>query len=228
MNDKQRRIFERSERVDAFMDLNAADFPVGGRGKELAARLKGELAKLSTLDVAKASVYSTQQQASAGRRDLRESLRARVASICNTAEIIGLDRTDVRGLFPRIRIDNSDRTLLAVARAFIEAATPFKALFIEYEMEPDFIDGLRADTEAFEAQMTRQTEGTGSRVSTNAAIGETLARMDEIVERLDVVVHNKYRADPAQLAAWESAHHLERAPHSRSGNDPAQTPPASA
>jgi hypothetical protein len=42
-------------------------------------------------------------------------------------------------------------------------------------MAPDFIDRMRADADALEAQMTRQREGTGSSVSTNAAIAEGLA-----------------------------------------------------
>jgi len=226
MNDNQRRRFERASRVDAFMTSNAADFPADGKGGASAARLKTELAALASLDVAKVTAASTQQKTSTGRRGLRASLRAQIAAVCDTADVISLDHPEVKGLFPRTRADNSDQTLIAVARAFVAAATPLKALFVEYEMPPDFIDRLRADADALEAQMTRQTEGSGSSVSTNAAIAEALGRVEEVVERVAVVVRNKYRNDPAKLAAFESAHRLERAPRTkRSGNTP-QTPPA--
>lgn len=48
--------------------------------------------------------------------------------------------------------------------------------------------------------------------------------MDGLVERLEVVVRNKYRADPARLAAWESASHLERAPRAKRNGGPPPTP----
>lgn len=226
MNDKGRRIYERASQVSAFMTASAADFPDGSKGAELAARLKAELAKVAALDVAKASGAGARQQAMAGRRDLRESLRAQLAAVCDTAEVIGLEHPEACGKFPRTRPDNSDRTLIAVARAFVTAATPLKALFVEYEMAPDFIDRMRADADALEAQMTRQTEGTGSSISTNAAITEALGRVDDVVGRIDVAVRNKYRNDPAKLTAWESAHHLERAASPKRHGDSSQTPPA--
>lgn len=92
-------------------------------------------------------------------------------------------------------------------------------------MAPDFIDRMRADADALEAQMTRQTEGTGSSVSTNAAITEALGRVDDAVERIDVAVRNKYRNDPAKLTAWESAHHLERAASPKRKGGSSEAPP---
>ena len=225
MNDTQRRRYERGSRVDAFMTANAADFPATGKGGAAAASLKTELAALASLDVAKAASAGTLQQTSAGRRELRESLRAQVAAVSDTAEVSGREHAEVRGLFPRTRADKSDQTLVAVARSFAETATPFKALFIEYELPPDFIERLRADADGLEAQMTRQTEGKGARVGTNASIEDALGRVDETVERLEVVVRNKYRNDAARLAAWESARHLERAPRAKRNGDAPQTPP---
>ena len=212
MNDIGRRSFDRASQVSAFMSANAADFSAGSRAAQWAAQLKEELAKVAALDVAKASGTGERRQATTGRRELRESLRAQLAAFSDTAEAVGLDHPEARGKFPRARADNSDRTLVAVARSFVAAATPLKALFVEYEMATDFIDRMRADADALDAQMTRQTEGTGSSISTNAAIAEGLGRLDEFVERLAVAVRNKYRNDPAKLAAWESAHRLERAP----------------
>src|SRR5688572_15066156 len=159
MNDTQRRRYERGSRVDAFMTSNAADFPAGSKGADAAARLRTELARVAELDVAKATSDGTRRQNSAGRRGLRESLRARVAAVYNTAEIIGRDHAEFKGLFPRTRPDNSDQTLIAVARSFAATAAPLKARFLEYEMPPDFIERMEADADALERQITRQTEG---------------------------------------------------------------------
>ncbi|HEX8561144.1 MAG TPA: hypothetical protein VF668_23830 [Pyrinomonadaceae bacterium] len=210
MNDNQRRRYERGSRVDAFMTSNAADFPAAGKGGQTAARLREELAALAALDVLKAGAASERRRTSSARGGLRESLRAQVAAVCDTAEAVGAEHAEARGLFPRARADNSDQTLVAVARSFAAAAAPLKARFVEYEMPPDFVERLTADADALEAQMSRQTEGAGARVSNNAAIEGALGRVDELAERLDVAVRNRYRDDPARLAAWESARRLER------------------
>jgi hypothetical protein len=226
MHDRGRRIYERASQAGAFMNANAADFPAGSKGAVLAARLKEEMANVAALDVEKAGGAGVRQQATAGRRALRESLRAQLAAVCDTAEVVGRDRPEARGKFPRTRPDNSDRTLIAVARAFVVAATPLKALFVEYEMAPDFIERMEADAGALEAQMTRQTEGTGATVSTNAALAEALRRVEEVVGLLDVAVRNKYRNDHAKFAAWESAHHLERADRPKGKGGAPEAPPA--
>jgi hypothetical protein len=225
MNDRQRLRYERGSRVEAFMNSNAADFPAGGKGAEAAARLSEELAALAALDVAKAASAGARRQTAEGRRDLRESLRAQVAAVCDTAEAVGVEHPEVRGRFPRSRPDNSDQTLVAVARSFAESAAPLKSRFVEYELPADFVERLKADADALEAQMTRQTEGRGTSVSTNASIEAALGRVDELAERLEVLVRNKYRQDPARLAAWDSARRLERSARpKRNGETPAPPP----
>lgn len=227
MNEKQRRQAERGSRVGAFLSANAADFPANTKGGQLAASLKNELSNLSTFDVAKATGASARQQSSVGRKDLRESMRAQLTSVCDTAEAIALEHAEVKGLFPRTRPDNSDSTLIAVARSFAEASAPLKSLFVEYDMRADFIETLKADADALERQISLQSESTGARVGANASITETLKRAGEIVEKLDVIVRNKYRDTPAKLAAWESARRLERAAHTKRNGDAPKPPPTS-
>jgi hypothetical protein len=109
----------------------------------------------------------------------------------------------------------SDRTLLATARAFAVAALPLKALFIEYDLAPDFHDKFKAEIDEFEQQLDRRAAGKGGRVAANASLQEALPRGEGALELLDTAVRNKYREDAARLAAWESARHFERAPHTR-------------
>jgi hypothetical protein len=228
VNDKQRRIIERGARASAFGAANAADFPAGSRGGELFASLSAELAKLDTLEVAKATSISTRQQGSAGRRDVRESLRAQIAAVSETAKVIAAEHPELKGKFQFSRTDRSDRSLIAVAHSFAAAAPPFKPLFIAYELAADFIESMNADADALEQQMALQTEGVGARVSTNASIDQSLEHVDDYVDKLDVIVRNKYRNDPAKIAAWESARRLERAARSKRSNGTPPTPPQTA
>jgi hypothetical protein len=213
MNDKQRRRFERHARVRAFVAENASDFPPTGKGGQAAARLNDIHAQVETLDTSRVTNRSEKQRATTGRRDERASLRERLAVISDTAETIGLDYPEVKGVFKWSREGMSDQTLLATARALAASAAPLKARFVEYDLPPDFLEGLNASIEEFDQHILRQTATKGTSVAATASLEDALKRGDEEVERLDTSVRNKYRADPARMAAWESACHLEqRAP----------------
>lgn len=225
MNDRQRRNYERGQRVDSFMDANSQDFLSTSKGGTLAAHLKTELANVTTLDVTKVNNVSTRHQGTVGRGDVRKALREQIKALCETAELVTIDHSEVKGVFTRKLRDRSDRTLIAIARSYAAAAAEVQLSFVEYNMPADFVASMNANADSLEQFMSRQTEGTGARVNTNAAIEESLQRMSETIERLDVIVRNRYRDDPAKLAAWQSARHLERAPRSKTNGDGAQTTP---
>ncbi|MEW6735753.1 MAG: hypothetical protein AB1489_30960 [Acidobacteriota bacterium] len=66
--------------------------------------------------------------------------------------------------------------------------------------------------------------GTETQVSATAAIDDTMDKGINAVRKLDPIIRNKYRDDPALLSAWISASHTERA--SRVASTP-KTPPSS-
>jgi hypothetical protein len=115
---------------------------------------------------------------SQGRRELRVELRSQLSTIYNTAEMIGRDRPEVKGVFQRLQTDQSDRTLLARARSYSASAQPLKARFTEYELSGDYLDSFDANIDAFEQHMAKQSEGTGTRVASNAGIEEALRLVD--------------------------------------------------
>lgn len=226
MDARQRRLYERGQRVDAYMDAQAEDFPAGSKGGSLAASVKEELAGLAALDVARTVGASKRQQGTAGRGGVRASLRRRVAAVSDTAKTIALDRPDVKGIFVLAGKDGSDRTLIATARAFADAAASLVGLFVEYNLPATFVHDLRSDADSLEHYISLQTAGVGARVSSKTTADATLQRLNELAERLDTVVRNRYRDDPDKLAAWEHARRVESAPHAR-GNGAGNSPPPS-
>jgi hypothetical protein len=134
--------------------------------------------------------------------------------------------TPDRGSFRRPRPNTNDQTLLSTARAFAAAATPLKPRFVEYDMPDDFLDQLNASIRNFEQAIDRQNFGTGARVAANASLEEALRRGEQELERLDTSVRNKFRTDPATLAVWESARHIQRPrrPRNDGGAQPETTP----
>ncbi len=104
---------------------------------------------------------------------------------------------------------NGDASLLNRARAFIEVATPLKAEFIALEMPVTFLEDLAASIDSFESAANSQNLNRSKRIAATAAIKAVIARGVRAVRTLDSIVRNKYANDPAKLAAWESASHLE-------------------
>ena len=226
MNDTQKRRFERLARAESFVAARAANFPETGRGGQAAARLRTVLSELETLDASRVTNAGVSRQGTSAKQDERAALRRQLGAITDTAQTIGLDFPEVKGSFRRPRPNTNDQTLLATARAFATAASPLKPKFVEYDMPPDFLERLSASITNFEQAISRQNSGTGARVAANASLEETLKRGETELERLDTAVRNKFHDDPATLAAWESARHIERPRRPRNNGDaqPENTP----
>jgi hypothetical protein len=227
MNERQRKRHERGQRVDVYMDAAAADFPADTKGGALSARLKELLAQVAALDLTRAANAGKRRQGTEGREEARTTLRRMVKSAWDTYKTIALDHADIKGLFESPSKSNNDHELVTAARSYADAAAPRAALFAEYGLTAGFFNNLRAQADRLDSSTALQNAGAAAGVDTTAAVEESLRQMDELVERLDTAVTNKYRDDPAKLAAWESASRVERAPRSKAKEDGApQTPPA--
>lgn len=211
MQDSERRNYEMLARVRDLHSTRAASFPAGSRSGELFAELAEVLAQIDANAEAKVSHASAAAQATANRREARASLRAILEALSRTARAMSLDTPglDKRFQLPR---GNGDQSLLITAHAFLTNAEPLKAEFIRNELPTTFHDDLRALIADFEQSITTQNQSRGARVSATRGVKTAVGHGVEIVRRLDAIVRNKFAADPASLAAWESAAHVERAP----------------
>ena len=225
MNDKQRRSYERGQRAYVYMNAATTDFPLGSRGGALRDSLQELLAQAAALDVARGASAGKRRQGTEGRVTARTTLRQMVKIAWDTYKTLTLDRPDIKGLFePPSKIKN-DQALVAAARAYADASVPHASLFAEYGLATAFFNDLRTQADRLEAQTALRDAGVGEGVNANAALDETLRRIDEEVERLDTVVRNRYRDDPAKLAEWESASRLEHAPRRKPKDDENAPPP---
>lgn len=224
MNDKIRARYERGQRCDEFWDAFAADFPAAGRVAALAAEMKALLAQLAAIDGTRANSTAKRRQGTLSRAEARSLLSARVKSVADTAPLVAKDHPEINGLFDLPGKDRTDQTLITTARAFAERATAFVPLFVEYGLEPTFVADLTDAADLLEAAISTQNQGVGERVNANEAADQIARALDDVLARLAVIIRNKYRDAPANLAQWESAYHLEAAPGSRRKPDPTPTP----
>jgi len=228
VNDKQRRGSERVQRVIMYMDTPNEDFPEGSKGDTLTARLRELSAQATALDAEREAKATKRRQGTEGREETRTALRRMRKSAWDTYKAIAPEHPEIRGLFESPSKSNNDQALATSVRSYANAAAPHSALFNEYGLTPAFFNDMRLKADALDGYAALQGAGITEGVNANAALDETLRQADEVVERLDAIVRNKYRDNPARLSEWESASRLERAPRRKPEDDdePPQPPPA--
>jgi hypothetical protein len=201
-------------RVEAFTSERAASFPAGTLGAETVAELRQVIQALTTAVTAQTTGRSSAQRATAEGRAAREALRGRMKDYTRTARVLALDPPGLENKFKLPR-GGSVSDLLHTARAFAADAAPLKADFIRHEHPETFIEDLVSDIAALERAMSGQNTGRDTHVSATATVDSLVERGLNAVRKLDAVVRNKFRDDPATLAAWESARHVESGARTR-------------
>lgn len=224
MNDSQTKSFEMFRRAEGFGTEHAADFPASSLGGEKFAALSGVIDELEEHGTAQSAGGSAAKSSTGAKRAAREELRRQMAAVSETARAMESTRPGIAASF-RMPNTNGDQALSNGARAFVEAATPLKNEFIRHELSATFLEDLNAALSAFENAQSSQNQNTERRVTATAAIEAVMERGRQIVRELDAIVNNKYRRNPATLAAWESASRVERVP--RKKKTPAPPAPTS-
>jgi hypothetical protein len=208
MNSVINRTYEMFVRVLSFASERAGAFAEGSLGAETVAELKRVVEELTESATTQTSGLSSVQRATAERLAARESLRESMQAITRTARVMAIDTPGLENKF-RLPRSGSDPALLQAARAFAADALPLKAEFLRHEMPESFIDDLKEDIAELERAMGQQNTGRGAHVSATASVESAAERGMNAVRKLHVLVLNKFREDPATLAAWESARHVE-------------------
>lgn len=214
MNSSINRMHEMFVRVLGFADAHAEAFPAGSLGAETVAELKRVVEELTEAATSQTSGLSSVQRATAERTAAREKLRASMKAISHTARAIALDTPGLENKF-RLPRSGSDSALLQIARAFAADAPPLKEKFLRHAMPADFIEEFGEDIAELERAVGEQNSGRGAHVTATATVESGAERGMNAVRKLDVIVRNTYRSDPATLAAWESARHVETSPRTR-------------
>jgi hypothetical protein len=189
------------------------------------ARLTALVASLNTMLTAFRTYTADQSGGELGfhsgtitRRQMAKLLRDDMRAVNRMAK--GLPKADfpgVRELFLMPR-SGSYEALIARANAFLEKVGPIKAVFVERGLPADFdeqlAERLAAVDTASDTRDSARSERVGGTAGLDAKANEALA----IVREMDPILSYQYRNDPALLASWKSACHVDRDP-SRAEDD---------
>jgi len=223
MQKREIRIMEMCVRVRQHGLAHAAAFPANSRGHELYVAVDASIKSMETHAGTQSMHANAAKEKTAQAKAADEALRDLLETISRTAR--PMSRL-TPGMKEKFRLpSNKDRQMwLAAARAFAAEAEPLSEEFVGRGLAPDFIDDLKARTLAIEQVVDGQAQQSGWRVTATAAVATAAQQGLDAVRELDSIVRNIYAGNESELAAWESASHVERAP--RRADDEEEEPPA--
>ena len=155
----------------------------------------------------------------------RDELVQQLDAIYQTARVLVVKRPELEDKFRSPR-GLGGEALLTLARTYGNDAFPLKAELVKRGLGTDFIADLDAAAVAFNTARNERAQGRGRQVEATAEIDRLVDLGLQLVRELRVLVLNIYDNDPAKLALWVSASHIERPPRrSRRKNNSNPPPP---
>lgn len=222
MNDAQRRKIDKVDREEVFFTENAADFSGNALVDKYTPLINTEKAKILAFDALQTSGYDDRRQAQEIYENRRDELIDIIDQYVLAADIVD---DEIEGTAAKFRkpYPRTDQNLIAKATSFAADALPIRAELIEAGLPAELFTEITAVRDAFQqaalvhdAAEEKHAEGTGGMSASFRLI------MDYSRKRAKAV-KMKYRNNPAKMASWTVASHLDRAPK-RQQNPPA-TPP---
>lgn len=209
MHDLERRRYNMLVRVRDYITANLPDFAGNAVLTENLNLLNSVIAELEA-SLAKQSSGVTKLH-TGNKSSARSELHSTLRLFNITAQSIAVDNPSIIETFRMPRGDN-DRQLLAKARSFLTEANPIKGQFIAFGLAENQFDKLENDITIFETATTEQGKSLTNRVGATATIDNSIDNGLKAVKRINSVVQNRYADNPAKLAEWTSASHIEKTP----------------
>ena len=224
MKKSEIRILEMLRRTRQHGQQRAATFPANSRGHELYAAVTTSVVNMERYSAEQAMHAHAYSEKSAQKNVADEALHDFMETISHIAR--SMNRSDP-GTAEKFRLpSNRDGEMwLATARGFATDAVPLTDEFVRRGMAPDLVDDLKSRILAVEQAVAGQAQAWAGRVRSTAGLAEAARQGLEAVRELDPIVRNIYADNEAELAAWESASHVERAPR-RAAEEEEEAPTA--
>lgn len=209
MDDRQRRENERNIRSNDFLTANLADFAQNEVAKAKIAYLTEKVNTTQTQYQKQISSGSDLRQDYSLLKDAYDELLDAMRDIKDFANAMADETPGLEDKF-RLPRGGGKRGLVAAARVFADDALAYKQTFMDYGMDANFITRLRTTADALEEALAAADASAGDRVGATGTLEQEIKEASRMVEILDPIVRRTYRTNPAKLATWISASHVER------------------
>jgi len=196
--------------VDAFGIKYAADFAPASLGGQQFALVHAAVPMTAGLGATQVSGKEQTHSAVLAKVAGRFHLHDDMIGITNAAHsLVLLGNTGLAGKF-LMPHNNGDQALLNSARAFAADAVAFTAQFISVGLPATFITQLNADITDFETAVTTKGTARGAQAGATGGLADTAHQAAVALHVLNTIVKNTYKNDPAKLAEWATASHVEK------------------
>jgi hypothetical protein len=196
--------------VDAFGLKYAADFPPTSLGGKQFALIHAAVPLTAGLGAAQVSGTEQTHSAVLAKVACRFHLHDDMIGITTAAHSLVLLGTD--GLAGKFQMphNNGAQALLNSARAFAVDAIAFQAQLVSTGLATDFIAHLTADTTAFETAVGTKGLALGTQAGATGGLADATHQAAIALHVLNIIVRNTYKSDPAKLAEWATASHVQK------------------
>ena len=211
MNDAVTRNLEMFISVREVLNARADKFPAGSLAAEVSAQLNAAISDIEAHAAAQSSGRRTAKEKGTLKSVALDAMRKGMEAISRTARAMSLTMPGLDDKF-RLPRNAGEQAWLAAARSFATDAEPLKDEFIRRGMPADFLDDFNADITEFEQAIQHKALNSGETIAARASLNEAVGRGINAVREMAAIFRNIFRDDPAALAEWTSASHIERAP----------------
>ena len=215
MNDSHRRKLDKFDREDVMVADNAADFPEGSKVFELTASIAEEKVRFLDFDAQQMSGFAGKRGAQDIYDDQRDDLIDLLEEYALAAAAIDdeIPGTAERLKMPRLR---NDGNLIAAATSFFNDSADIKSELEEAGVRPGARAMLATFRDAFRQTAARRDSSEEKHAEATGGMNDAMQKMMNYSRSRDKFIRLKYRNNPAKLAAWTVASHLDRTPKSSS------------
>lgn len=210
MSDRKRSILEAAERIGFFGEANPQLATELVSTVELFAANQNNVERLRQAGIESATAGGAKTSGTRSKVARAKEITDDLRLIARTAKIIEEKNRSFTNTFTLPRSGLSYQELTERAAAFIADAPANIHYFEKYALNHQFFTDLRTAVEEFrqiaQGQADAHRSGVGSNADTETILEDTLDTREE----LDRAVKNYYRDNPAKLAEWLTASHIER------------------
>jgi hypothetical protein len=225
MSDRKRNILEACERIEYYNQANPQLKTELPYAFELFTANQGLISRLNAAGIASVSATSAGMSGTRSKVARSREIHADLRLVRKTAKQIEKKVAGFQNTFilPHGRL--SYQQLIEYAESFIADAAAYQAEFAKRGLTEQFFTDLAADVAEFKEAAQQQQDGRRTSVGATADTEAILEDALETRRELKTILENHYRNDPAKLAEWLTASHIERKKSGAANNHPPTSPP---
>lgn len=214
---KQGAVRDMFNRVLDILPVEFADLPAGSVAETAAADLQTQYDAVISQSAEQSGFTGTGKEGTANRAVARRNIQDYLTTLSRTARSIARQNPGFDKNYPPVSAMD-DTELLNEARAVAPKAISDKGEFIGRGLTLEFLESINGFITDFDSSQVTSNAAVGAR---GAAVGDKNAAYEKGLNDVDILndfIRNFYRNQPAKLAAWKIASHIDRSPKKNNGN----------